>query len=338
MSHTAIFIRTRLRPRSLADDLISTLTGRIIKPIFPRKTGGPISNASQLRRLQHVVAMLCHIQTTEKKIIRLVEFNENYIDDCITYIASRAITAGNLDNWVATLNFLLGITRHGQYSLSAKKIRDNLQVKSRHRFCSLNKSPQDFTYVDARIAEIAKVDPAAGAVIKILRVLPLRVREAACLNIHDAVKQANLTSTIYLDKGVKNGRPRTVHLWKKEQLATLLDLMPLSNEIHGSIIPAGVTLKLFLQQFYRLIRKMGVNRKSGFNCHGLRHNLLQEYFEHTTGFPAPIFGPRFEINQNNPTARAGFLAVTRCAGHNDETKASAYLGSIRTYKKPLQES
>jgi hypothetical protein len=121
-------------------------------------------------------------------------------------------------------------------------------------------------------------------------------------------------------------------VWKVEQIFALKSVASFANEKHGSVIPEEVSLSAFMRFFYKEIRKHGLIRAANMNPHALRHMLLQEFYTHVTGLPAPILGPRPQIKQNDSRVAHGFNLVTQIAGHSRKLKATAYLGSARQYK------
>ena len=325
----------QLNPRLVGRQLNQVFSTSFHLPVRRRKSGFKISNASINQSTQRILKLIKSLQSSSLRISSLTDFGPDHSNHCFKYIHQLSLSPGSFDNWITTLNrFLKAI---GKYELteSGSSLRQSVGLPSRNRYCVENKSTADLKALHFRIEEINRENSNVGAVLRLLEALPLRVREAASLDVKTASQEARIDQVISLTKGTKNGRPRKVQIWDERQILVLENLVPLTNELHGSLIPADQTLKNFLSRFYRITRKHSLTRESRMNPHSLRHLGLQRLFTHLTGLPPPIFGIGPDLKQSDSRAREGFQSVSEAAGHCDRNKASAYLGSIRAYRSKL---
>jgi Integrase len=327
------FINTQVQPTSLARELIAFAMKYNSVPLSRRRTKTVISNASQNHHIQRITALIRAIQRSETPLLHLSEIALVHVAVMVNYVSTRCNKSGSFDNWICSLNRLLTWVKKKKLLVSSREIRTLYGLASRSGFCDRNKATSDLSKIDQAIAEMEAAEPQVAAVLKICKVWPLRVREAICLNLSTAIEQTTKNNQIHLTSGVKNGRPRFVHSWRKDQLDALVEVVPLANTLYGTLVPEGMTLKAFLNHFHRTVRAHDLTIRNGLNPHSLRHQLLQDYYFYKTGLQAPIIGHNPAIKQTDLVARLGFQSVTELAGHSRIGKASAYLGSIRAYRK-----
>jgi Integrase len=326
-------INTKVQPTSLARELIAFAITNNSIPLSRRRMKTVIANATQAQHMQRITALLCAIQRSETPLIHLSNIAPVHVAIMVDYVSKRCKKSGSFDNWICSLNRLLIWVRKKKLLVSSREIRAFYGVASRNGFCNRNKATSDLKKIDQAIEEMKVANPRVAAVLTICKVWPLRIREAICLNLSTAIEQTIKDNQILLTNGVKNGRPRVVHCWRKDQLQALVEVAPLANSTHGTLVPNGMTLKVFLTHFHRTVRLHDLTVHNRLNPHSLRHYLLQDYYFYKTGLRAPIIETNPAIKQNDLVARLGFQSVTQLAGHSRIGKASAYLGSIRGYRK-----
>jgi Integrase len=326
-------ISTKLQPTSLSRELIALAIKYNSAPLSRRRAKTVISNASQDHHIQRITALLCSIQRSETPLVHLSNIGPIHVAIMVDYVSKRCKKSGSFDNWICSINRLLRWVKKKKLLVSSSEIRAFYGLASRTGFCDRNKATSDFSKIDQAIERMELTEPRIAAVLKICKVWPLRIREAICLNLSIAIEQTIQDNQIHLTSGVKNGRPRFVNRWRNDQLQALIEVASLANDSHGTLVPEGITLKTFLTHFHRTMRTHDLTISNGLNPHSLRHHLLQEYYFHKTGLPAPIIAANPAIKQNDLVARLGFQSVTELAGHSRIGKASAYLGSIRAYRK-----
>jgi Integrase len=331
------FVRLRIQPTSLGRELISLINQRNSKAQSRRRSGGPVSYATQLQHAQKITAIICEIQRSPNTVRHLTDVTAVHVEIAVNYILRRNYTAGSCDNWVASLNRLLTWLNKKSLKVSSRETRKQVGLPSRTGYASVDKATADLDRMDQKIKAAQIIAPHVAAVLSICRVLPLRVAEASCLNVKQAIEEISNDKCFRLTAGVKNGRPRWVQTWRDDQLKALEVLAPLCNSIYGSVIPEGVKLDDFLAFFYRTCRGLGLTKSTQSNPHSLRHYLLQDYFKFTTGLDAPIKGAWAPIKQDDPLLVYGYQMVTEIAGHSRRGKSSAYLGSPRAYQRNTKD-
>jgi Integrase len=336
MSDVFEFIKNRLRPLSLANELSGLVLDRIGKPARRRSTGTKIARDTQRHHLQRIVFLIESVQKSSTPVAHLKEINRSHFVIMVNSILVRARTPGTLDNWITTLNRLARDLKQHHLQTSSNLVRKSVGLEHRRRACVVSKSPKDSEKIKEIIANLEESDVRVSAILSILYVLPLRVREAMCLNLARARQQAIENQRFHLTMGVKNGRARWVPIWRADQLEALENFSHLANNKFGSLIPEEFDLASYTRHFYRTIRAVGLRRSAGLNCHSLRHAGLQDLFCHTTGLPAPINAiGSLDLKQNDPLLTRGYQIVTEAAGHADATKATSYLGSKRIARHGL---
>jgi Integrase len=327
------FIEQRVQPTSLARQLIKLVLDRNPRPLSRRRSRSNISFATQRQHVQKITAILCYIQSTETPLLQLNAFARPQLNSALEFIGTRTTHSGGFDNWIASLNRLLTWLNKKTLIQSAKELRKKIGIASRTGYAITNKATGNIEAINEAIIQLQHSDPNVAASLKICKVLPLRIREAICLNVAQAIEEIESTGTIQVSAGAKNGRSRTVEIWREDQLQTLKEVAYLGNSKFGSLVPEDQQLHVFMRHLYRSVRGVGILRLHGTNLHSLRHLLLQEYFKFITGIEAPILGQNLSIRQNNPEIKEAFQKVALSAGHSRMGKASAYLGSIRAYQK-----
>jgi integrase len=332
------FVRRKISPKCLANELIALMTLRLGKPARKRSNGTKISIDTQRNHLERIVFLLESVQRSQTPVVHLTELNKTHLSLMLDSLMARVSTVGTIDNWLSSFNRLVRDLKLHPLQVSSKTLRLSLELGHRRRACIESKSPQDDSKIEMALTSLKNSDANAAAIFSLLIAVPLRVREAMCLNIVEARNQSIELQKIHLTKGCKNGRPRWVPIWRPDQVAVLEKICPLVNEKHGSLIPAEYDLASYLSYFYRTVRKAGVKKSLGLNCHALRHRGLQDLFTFVTGLPPPIHSVEsMDLKQNDLLLEEGYFVVTKAAGHSDPTKASSYLGSKRIARAGLQK-
>jgi Integrase len=329
---TTNFIRHRIQPSTLANEFIALVIAKNARPQSRRSTGGPVAYSSQLQHVQKITALICIIQRSEYPLLNLRSLSRDHIDVALAYIRDRNPAAGSIDNWVCSLNRLLSWLNKKNLHVSSRDLRKHLGIPSRKGYAVVNKATSDLLVIDNAIRVLSATQPQFAAVLQICRVLPLRVREAMCLDVGNAVKKIIESDSFELVKGTKNGRPRRIVIWNYNQLLALQSVAHLCNKTYGSLINEDCNLKDSLKLFHRSVRRLGMTSAKRTNPHSLRHLLLQDFFTQSAGFAPPIMGVNLAIKQNNLIAKDRYQRVAELAGHSRVGKASAYLGSIRAYQ------
>jgi hypothetical protein len=113
------------------------------------------------------------------------------------------------------------------------------------------------------------------------------------------------------------------------QTMVLEEAMQYCNDLTGSTIPDGYTLRQWKNRYYEVLKRHGVTKAGlGITSHGLRHQYLQQMYELLTGVPAPVkgTGKKADIKLH----REALKQVVEAAGHSRRDKANAYIASFNS--------
>jgi hypothetical protein len=326
------YIRDRLPP-AMANQFIHLLEKHGGFPRSARrKTKTEISRTTQRHGIQRMTYLLGQLPQVPEVVLANLNCDHAMIfaDACVSRAGDNP---GTLDNWVSSANRLLAMAGgRGALIISASALRKSLALGHRSRACEVDKSEAARAAGSQAIKAVREIDERAAGVLLLMQALPLRIAEAASLNLAAAVLQAKENHRFQVRAGAKNGLARECPIWNvnRPQLEVLESLAPLANKQYGSLIPEGKTRDQFLAYCYRIFAKAGLTKKGiyGFTTHAFRHAGLQDFFQHVTGEPAPIRAQSGR-HSRDPVLVSGYKAVALAAGHFDQTKSSAYLGSIR---------
>jgi hypothetical protein len=332
------FTKKKIAVRSLSDDLNFMFKERLKTPLRPRKSGTSTSYGTRIAHCRRIVLMVQAIRRNEPTFVRLHQFQPRHCQMIIDFIKSKKLSTGSFDNWITSLNKFLRMLGRKELLSSSLEIRKSISKPSRTRYCTKNKSIVDETVFRLKIEVIEANHPQIAAALRLMMVLTLRFQEAICLDVIAAHEQLRSHGEIRVTKGTKNGRPRTLKFPQVGAIDALKSATVLANSKHHSLIPEEYELKQFLQQAYRVFRKFNFTKQFGYNSHSLRHFVLQKVFYQVSGLPPPIWGVGVNLKQNDPAIQAALKTVSEEAGHSDKTKATAYVGSPRQYRKNLKIS
>jgi hypothetical protein len=201
------FVRLRIQPTSTARELIQLLESRNERPMSRRRSGGSISTSTQFQHVQKIVALVAAVQKSDSMLLHLTDFNRAHLNICLDYILLRCQKAGGIDNWIVSLNRLTTLLNKKTLYVSSKELRQSVGIRSRTGFSVVNKAPKNLAVLDSAIELIKETEPRVAAILAICRALPLRVAEAACLDIPTALKEATETNHIPNQRRKKRASP-----------------------------------------------------------------------------------------------------------------------------------
>lgn len=148
----------------------------------------------------------------------------------------------------------------------------------------------------------------------------LRSKESLLIRPHLADKG----DVLIVSHGTKGGRTRYIPIETTAQRA-LLDELKATLKKTESLVPKTHTYAQCRNQYYYTLRKHGIKRTEGITAHGLRHEHLNQLYEHTTGHKSPVDGGT--LAKTNPELDSyGRYEVAERAGHSRESIAAAYIG------------
>jgi site-specific recombinase XerD len=158
--------------------------------------------------------------------------------------------------------------------------------------------------------------------LQLMRAFGLRIKEALYLR----PVENSVNGQLYLIKGTKGGRKRSIPIETNEQQVLLEKAGRIANDLKngGHIRPVGKSEKACLSRFYYVCHKFGVSRKNKVVPHGLRHEYANEVYEdHAQSLP-PIKGG--EYDSDNPRHVKAKEMVSQRLGHSRSRITSAYIG------------
>lgn len=126
----------------------------------------------------------------------------------------------------------------------------------------------------------------------------------------------------------KGGRYREIPLTLPRQRDLLEEVRRVAGD--GSLVPAGMTYKAYLQRYKHETRAAGLGQ-----AHGLRHGYAQARYKALTGWDCPAAGgptiERMTADQERQD-RGARLAISRELGHGRLDVVDTYLGRRRAAK------
>lgn len=234
------------------------------------------------------------------------------------------------------LSFLRGLGmwmgKHGfvrapaYYGLSAEEYQ-------RHESAQRDKSwSAQGIDIDALLAQVFAYDRHVGASLGLIRAMGLRRKESILFRPYEHVAEFADTglpdesreADRYVRAKGKGGRERWVPLDRPARLAALelAQSVVISRDAHMG--DPSRDLKRNLRRFDYVLKKFGITlRERGVTGHGLRHEVLIDFYQEKSGVPPPVRG-------GGPVSpdldRAARQAVARLAGHARTRAAGAYCG------------
>jgi integrase len=167
----------------------------------------------------------------------------------------------------------------------------------------------------------------------------LRIKEAMCFRPH----RADRGDRVAVRWGTKNGRPREVLIISPFQRAVLELAKDYARSADASTIPAEpatLPLRRWYWRFVYVVRRYGQvsTRQLGVTMHGLRHQHLNELYEHFAALERPLRRAQALSAAQAERDRAARALVARQAGHARPAISTAYLGGRTPLspKKPFQ--
>lgn len=159
-----------------------------------------------------------------------------------------------------------------------------------------------------------------AAVAELAREFGLRSKEAALLNAHNALEEAQRKGFINVSAGTKGGRDRKVPVTNVKQLVTLKNASYAQEEARA-VMPAE---KTWAQYRNELQHVREVLKENGFaGLHDLRSAYAADRYEQITGQSAPVNGGTITDRHIDYAARE---QITAELGHGRIDVVSAYIG------------
>jgi len=168
-------------------------------------------------------------------------------------------------------------------------------------------------------------DSAVATQLMVMSVFGLRIKEAVMFNVYDSDRG----SSLYIKKGAKGGRPRSIEITTVEQRETL-ELVKGFMRLRSGVDHLGSTgrdLEQALQRSYYILKKIGITKKNlGVTAHGLRHGFCQQLMVNMGLIPAIKGGLPDQMTKEERTRIE--RAVSEALGHTRPSITTAYGGSF----------
>lgn len=314
-------------PGRLAAELVALFEEHNLVPTRRRRTAASLSFKTAYRRFVNLCAALKTLHELGYTLQSLANFQERHVRVLMQHWEKTGEAAGTIQN---KLTYLRTLTRW---------IGKSNMIQGSHTYVSDPKSlqrpratPVDKTWSGQGIEplelieKIANYDRLVAMQMLLQLALGLRVEESMLLRPMKAYQDAQDRARILIEHGTKGGRPRELMIRGQFELEVLSLAAQYAEGPRTTLIPKEYTLYRWRNHYYYVVRRCGVNLKDlGIVSHGLRHERLNHLFEHITGKLSPIKGGSDYDPALYSIARQ---TVTQEAGHNDEHKAAAYLGSL----------
>lgn len=314
-------------PGRLAAELVTLFEKHNFTPTRERYTAAALSFKTAYRRSVNLCAAFKTLHELGYTLQSLDNFQERHVRVLMQHWEQAGETAGTIQN---KLTYLRTLARWiGKFNM----------IKDGHIYVNDPKSLQrpSATQVDKTwsgqgiepldlIEKIAHHDQRVAVQMLLQLALGLRVEESMLLRPMKAYQDAQDRARILIEHGTKGGRPRELMLRGQFELEVLSLAAQYAVSARTTLIPKEYTLYRWRNHYYYILQRSGVTHKGlGIVSHGLRHERLNHLFQHITGKLSPIKGGSDYDPALYSIARQ---TVTQEAGHNDEHKAAAYLGSV----------
>lgn len=316
-------------PRELEADLVALFERCNERPAKKRWTDTRISFRTAYRRFVNVCAAFKDLASAGYALRRLANFRAKHVHALVRLWDTRGEAAGTIANKLSYLRTLAAWI--GKPGMLAK-----IGVPTaRRRGAACRDKTWSGNAVDVlqTIEQVRLRDSVVALQIELQLAFGMRVEEAFLFRPGKGLLEAVDRLYVHLDVGTKGGRPRDVQLDELVQLDVLLRAASKATGPGETLIPKSYTLQQWRDHYYYIVRLCGIRRDTadgglGVTCHGLRHEYLNRLFERITGKPAPVRGG----TAHDPALYdLAMRMVVERAGHSDQYKSGAYLGTrVRT--------
>lgn len=235
----------------------------------------------------------------------------------------RDLSVATAQNYISAVNTVLKLLNPNWIACSPK------QIVGRSR-CSVRKKPLVFEMeqIDSAIADLRKLGHNDLAYIVMFAAwFGLRRREAAMLDLGEALKEALASGAIDIQRGTKGGRGRSVArlIPCDEKQIQLLFKAKQEFKYQQCLIPVGVSLKEFSSRISNIclpvLKKYGITR-----LHDLRVFYACGRYQALTGSVPPCNN---RIGSNLPSQQIDEYArkiISHELGHSRIQIVSSYIG------------
>jgi len=199
-----------------------------------------------------------------------------YSDQISTRYESGEINEKTAQNYLSAVNTVIELIR-GDTALNVAPVRE-AGLPSVSDIATESQCNSQQVHDDAR----SSVSPQLSAQIAIMREFGARIKESCLLNTKSALKEAEETRQITLERGTKGGHIRVVPITNDNQIIALREAAALQVRAQN-LTPAHQTLNQHIQACYRELRA-----HPEYHPHGDRHAYANARYENLTGVKSPV--------------------------------------------------
>lgn len=245
------------------------------------------------------------------------ELLQNYGRELAEKVQSKQISASYAQNLVSSVNTVMHLTPKQWGSVSPTKdcgIAERSLVRTEPVLTA--REP-----LNAALQSLREAGDYRGAsVAELARELGLRSKEAALLNAHAALKEAQTKGHITIANGTKGGRSREVPVLHEKQLQTLKNASA-AQENARAVMPNDKNWAQYRNELQNVRETLKENGYAGL--HDLRSAYAADRYEQLTQQPAPVNGGTITDRSTDYAARK---QISTELGHGRIDVVSAYIG------------
>ncbi len=299
-----------------------------------------VSGKTRSDRRHVMKSMLIEMYRGKYQLWHLANFRSKHALDILQRWTERGLASSTMATYVSHLRTLVTWLRKGELLAVIDRYCDEHPGLTRRQAAADRDKSEHGAGVSFR--EIYRRATETGnehfvCQLLLIAAFGLRAREAWAWRPHLSI---DLMGCVNVDWGTKGGRPRRLPAplgpMQREAVERAQKLVP---DRHGSMIPVEyASMKEWSGEFYRLCKRIGLTRAQlGATAHSLRHGVLIELYEGTSGETAPVRGG-MDPPASPARERAARTFVAEVAGHSRSQVSSAYLGSRRRKRGPSAAS
>lgn len=261
---------------------------------------------SGIKRMEHITRAF------------VVDYGKSLADD----VRNGVLKASTAQGYLTAVNRVMTAVRPNWKSVSSIK-----ECKIPQRHFVRDTSPITRQRFEAFIANTCHRHK---ALYLLCREFGLRSKEAACLDIQKALREARKNQCIQVSKGTKGGRDRSVPITNGERQIRALEFAKSQlGKNDTALIPKELN---FAQYKHGEMRNAGEELKEQTNATGL-HELRAAYacerYKELTGHEAPCVSQSGHREITREEDHAARLVIAKELGHGRIDVVAAYVGSSK---------
>ncbi len=246
------------------------------------------------------------------------ELVQQYGRELALKVESKQISASYAQNLVSSVNTVMHLTPKEWESVSPTK-ECGIAERSLVRDTPVLTQQEPLSVALHALREAG--DYRGAAVAELARELGLRSKEAALLNAHSALREAQTKGHVSVSEGTKGGRSREVPVLHEKQLEALKNAAEAQKDSRA-IIPSDKNWAQYRNELQSVRETLKENGFAGL--HDLRSAYAADRYEQITGQAAPVNNGGVIMDRANDYAARE--QITSELGHGRIDVVSAYIG------------